>query len=199
MSFYWIKKWCFVWTSLLFPISLDINYPRVGGGGHLNQDQTPPHSKLNIAALMSTQCSCTSAPGPFDSKRPQKEDKSRSARPWLMSERDQKKRDKRPGCVTAYRVMQWFMGLKPELTASVTQVKTALGVRYWRGVIKERRRRKIWRALTQVLLYFRQSATDKVILLVRVLQSTTRRHTHTYTQTQNVHRQWKVFFEKAFY
>lgn len=99
MSFYWIKKWCFVWTSLLSPISLDISCPRVGGGGHLNQDPTPPHSKLNIATLMSTQCSCTSAPGPFDSKRPQEEDKSRSARPWLMSERDQKKRDKRPGCV----------------------------------------------------------------------------------------------------
>lgn len=69
----------------------------------------------------------------------------------------------------------------------------------WPGVIKELRQGKIWpdpdsvlSLRSSLLPYFRQSATDKVILLERVLQSTTRRQTQTHHTLGNTFTQSTV-------
>lgn len=110
--------------------------------------------------------------------------------------------------VQAYRVEAMVYGIEASADSMCNSEKTALGEIYWRGVIKKEKQTEIWPDANDStacshsgpLLYFRQSARDKVILSESVLQSTTHRDTYhsraTHPQTFLWKHQWVFFFLK---
>lgn len=186
------------------PISLDIMGNAAGGGGHPNHSEDLTHlshSELNIAVLSSSDSAVVhQPPGLFGGKGPQKEDKDGSARSLTDVrkglERDQRKKDKHLCCASIQGEAMVY-GIEARADSMCNSEKTALGEIYWRGVIKKEKQAEIWPdpndsmacSHSGPLLYFRQSASDKVVLFESVLQSATHRDTHHIEVRQHIHRQ----------
>ncbi|KAK2876583.1 hypothetical protein Q8A67_020679 [Cirrhinus molitorella] len=143
-------------------ISLDINRQCGRGRGlpsHSKDLTHLSHSELNIAALSCSDSAVVhQPPGLFGGKGPQKEDKGGSVRSLTGVrkglERDQRTEDKHLCCESVQGEAMVY-GIEASPDSMCNSEKTPLGP----------------------LLYFRQSARDKVILPERVLQSTTYKET----------------------
>lgn len=135
-------------------------------GAGASEPQQEPDTSLTFrvkyrSSFMFRQCSCTSAPGLFGGKGPQKEEKGGSVRSLTDVrkglERDQRKEDKHLRCASVQGEAMVY-GIEASADSMCNSEKMALGEIYWRGVIKKEKETEIWPAqtaprhtLTQVL------------------------------------------------